>query len=295
MANRLLRNIAVSIGAGLATGFGRAASSRQPLRPAPSFYPLLTRLEDIESRVTRVELAPSALVAPDPEEIAALGTLVSSQREDIASLRQDIQRIERRNAEQVEAFGQKAALLEQQVSMHIETSISTSRITELEQKLRGEFQDIHHRTVDAFAATIERRVVGRIAALENSLMEQSQSIASLHEKSLKTEENLQRLLEAVEKLCARVEANSQRSPVEADQPASAPRCRTGCNANNGVADHDRSMVAAYSPAPDLSRTSRYGQTMKHGEAGLLAGEEPRCQPANVAVTQGSVNAWASDR
>src|SRR5579862_564000 len=171
MASRLLRSIAISLGAGLAAGFGKALVSRPARRPAPSLHPILTRLEDIESRVTRVELAPATVDIPPPEEIEALGTLVSSQSEDIASLRQDIQRIERRNTELVEGFGQKVALLEQHVPMQIEASIS-AKMAELEQKLRGEFQEVHHRTVDAFADTIENRVVGRIAALEASLIEQ---------------------------------------------------------------------------------------------------------------------------
>lgn len=221
MASRLLRNIAISIGAGLAAGFGHRLASRQACRPAPNLNPILTRLEDIESRVSRVELAPSVLV-PAPEEIEALGTLVSSQSEDIASLRQDIDRIDRRNAELVEAFGHKVALLEQQVPVQIEASIS-ARMAELEQKLRGEFHQVHHRTVDAFADTIEKRVVGRIAALEASLVDQSHSIVSLREKSVKTEDNLQRLLEAVERLCARAESQSQVSLVQPAAPAATPR------------------------------------------------------------------------
>ena len=128
-----------------------------------------------------------------------MGTLVSSQSEDIAALREDIQRIERRNAEQIEAFGQKVVMLERQVPAHIETSVN-AKMAELEERLRGEFRDIHYRTVDAFAETIENRVVGRITALENSLIEQSHSIVALREKSLKTDDNLTRLLEAVEKL-----------------------------------------------------------------------------------------------
>jgi hypothetical protein len=219
MASRLLRNIAVSIGAGLAAGFGRRLASRRVSAPAPNLTPILTRIDDIESRVVRVELAP-ATSAPEPEEIAALGTLVASQSEDIAALRHDIERIERRNADQAEAFGQKVALLERQVSQHIETSV-ISKMSELENRLRGEFRDIHYRTVDAFAEAIENRVVGRINKLENSLIEQSHFIDSLREKSLKTDDNLNRVLEAVERLCARAEAQVQ-IPLVQMAPAAPP-------------------------------------------------------------------------
>jgi len=219
MANRLLRNIAVTIGAGLALGVGRKLTHRPTRRSTPNFHPILSRLEDIEGRVARFELAPPPRFdAPAPEEIEALGTLVSSQSEDIASLRQDIQRIEHHNASMAEAFGQKVALLEQQVPIHIETNVA-ARMTELEQRLRGEFQEIHHRTVDAFADTIEQRVVTRINSIENSLIEHSHSIVSLREKSLKTDEHLQRLLEAVEKLCIRAESKSQIALLAAEPPA----------------------------------------------------------------------------
>jgi hypothetical protein len=208
MANRLLRNIAVTIGAGLAVGIGRSLVSRPVRRPTPNWQPILTRLETIESRVTRVEMAPPVLPVQAPEEIAALSTLVSSQSEDITALRHDLLKIETRSAQQVEAFGQKVALLERQVPTHIETAVS-SKVAELEQKLRSEFQEIHHRTVDAFAEAIENRVVNRISALESSLVEHSQSIGTLRERSLKTDDNLNRLLDAVERLCARAEAQTQ--------------------------------------------------------------------------------------
>jgi hypothetical protein len=216
MASGLLRHIAVNIGAGLATGISIGFPSRKRYRSTqPNFTPVISRIEEIETRVARVEFAPTPM-APSPEEIDALGTLVSSQTEDIASLREAIEKTEARNAAQAEAFAGKMARVEQQVPLIIEAAVN-SRIDELESKLRGEFQQIHHRTVDAFAEAIEKRVIGRITTLENSLVEQSQSIASLHEKSLKTDDNLQRLLEAVERLCSRAEAHAQ---IAVPRPAS---------------------------------------------------------------------------
>ncbi len=221
MRKGLLRSIAVGIGAGLAVGIGSRLAARQSRRPTSNLNPILDRLEDIESRVKRVELTPSVGPPPAPEEIEALGTIVSFQSENIASLRQDILRIERRNAEQVEAFGQKVALLEQQVPVHIEASVS-AKMAELEHRLRGEFNEIHYRTVDAFAETIEKRVVGRITALENSLIEQSHSIVSLKEKSFRTDDNLNRLLDAVEKLCARAETQSNIALLQPEMRVSPP-------------------------------------------------------------------------
>jgi hypothetical protein len=95
-------------------------------------------------------------------------------------------------------------------------------MADLENRLRGEFREIHYRTVDAFAEAIESRVVGRINKLENSLIEQAHSIVSLREKSLKTDDNLNRLLEAVERLCARAETQAQIPLIHPETAPAAP-------------------------------------------------------------------------
>ena len=270
MASRLLRNIAVTIGAGLAVGIGKSLASRSTRRAAPvaapNWEPILSRLETIESRVMRVELTPPVLNAPPPEEIQALSTLVSSQSEDIAALRQDLQKIEMRSAQQVEAFGQKVALLERQVPGHIEAAVN-ARVAELEHKLRGEFQEIHHRTVDAFADAIEQRVINRITALESNLVEHSRSIVTLREKSLKTDDNLNRLLDAVERLCTRAEAQTQtvnarvaqnpvaESPVETS--AVKPVSQAGVPMPNESAAHEGPR-----PGPE-SFASHLQEAMEH--------------------------------
>jgi hypothetical protein len=217
MANRLLRNIAVTIGAGLAVGLSRKAVRRLHA-PAVNLSPILTRLDEIEHRVTCVEHAPPRVLAPTPEEIEALGTLVSSQHEDIEDLRRQICATERRNAEQVEVFGKKLAVVEQQLHLRIDAQVG-GRMTELEQQLRGEFEQIHARTVDAFVQTIESRVIGRIGALENNLVTQAEAITALREKTTKTDESLMKLLSAVEKLCERAEARAQVPIVTPPAPA----------------------------------------------------------------------------
>jgi hypothetical protein len=258
MANRLLRTIAVTIGAGLAVGLGRKLAARRTSPSAAHLTPILDRLDDIENRVAAVESSPSTPALPAPEEIEAIGTLVSSQSEDIATLRQDILRIERRNAEQVEAFGQKVALMERQVPASIEASVN-AKMAELEQKLRGEFHDIHYRTVDAFSETIEKRVIGRINALENNLIEQSRSIGTLREKSFRTEDHLQKLLEAVEKLCARAEAQTQSS----------------------ISQLERAVQPPAPPPPPETPTPRQAHSAE--EAAGAAGSTPEIQPPEPAV------------
>jgi hypothetical protein len=257
MANRLLRNIAVTIGAGLAVGLAKRPGGKPAHRPASHLNPILNRLDAIESRVARVELAPPQVTVPSPDEIDAIGTLVSSQSEDIESLRRQVYEIERRNAEQVEAFGQKLALMEQQVPMQIEARVA-GQMADLEKRLRCEFESIHAKTVDAFTQTIEDRVIGRIHLLENSLVDQAQAITTLREKSYRTDENLQKLLTAVEKLCEKAETRSQ-VPIPPPPPQAAPQPEPAASTDESFAAYYRraistagALLPARGPEPELA-------------------------------------------
>jgi hypothetical protein len=94
-------------------------------------------------------------------------------------------------------------------------------------------------------------VVGRINAIENSLVEQSQSIVSLREKSLSTDEHLQRLLLAVEKLCSRAESQSQMSLLQAGiegdhkpEPPSPPPAEAAMKPPSAPVDNPQEAFAA---------------------------------------------------
>ncbi|MDQ6663547.1 MAG: hypothetical protein M3Z23_04055 [Acidobacteriota bacterium] len=86
----------------------------------------------------------------------------------------------------------------------------------LEQKLQSDFRQTHSRTVDLFAQTIDSKVGQRISALEQNLPEHSNTIVSLREKSLSTDENLQTILAAVEKLCAETAARVDAKDAKVD-------------------------------------------------------------------------------
>ena len=230
MSNSILKGLAVTFGAGLAFGIGAKLGRTSTPRRSDSILdlePLVDRLDTIEDRIQHVEkrfgdrsqtatrlehLGPDVL----DRNFGEMDSRFAAQTRQLEDLRQEILTIESRSTTQVAAFSQKLSEVEARLPAQIEAGIG-ERISALEQKLQADFQQTHSRTVDMFVETIESKVVQRISALEQSLAEHSQTIVGLREKSFSTDENLQKLLAAVEKLCnqtaVRHEPSAQYSDV----------------------------------------------------------------------------------
>jgi len=143
-------------------------------------------------------------------------------------------------------FGKKLAVVEQQLSLRIEAQVG-GRMAELEQQLRGEFEQVHARTVDAFVQTIENRVIGRIGTLESSLVNQAQEITVLREKTTKTDESLKKLLAAVERLCERAE---ERAQVPLVTPPAAEEAAPAQAQESFAAHYQRAIAQTETALPD---------------------------------------------
>lgn len=231
MSNSLLKGFAVTFGAGLAFGIGtKLGRSSAPRRSGSilDLEPLVDRLDTIEDRIQSVEksfskatqpAAPVEHLGPDvlDRSFGEMDARLSAQTRQLEDLRQEILTVESRSATQVAAFSQKLSDVEARLPAQIEASIG-ERISALEQRLQADFQQTHSRTVDMFVQTIESKVVQRIAALEQSLAEHSHTIVGLREKSLSTDENLQKLLAAVEKLCNRTAVRNEPSAKSPNIP-----------------------------------------------------------------------------
>ncbi|MGI8991782.1 MAG: hypothetical protein ACR2I2_19655 [Bryobacteraceae bacterium] len=207
MSRNLLKGFIVSLGAGLAFGIGTKLGRSSPARRAGilGLEPLGGRLDNIEHRIFEVETcfanADVALDGDAARDILRMNSLLSAQNSRLDELRDEIQTIETRGAHRVLSFSRKLAEVEARLPAEIEANVR-ERIAALERKLQADFRQTHSRTVDLFIHAIDGKVVERISALEQSLADHSSTIASLREKSLSTDENLQELLAAVEKLCA---------------------------------------------------------------------------------------------
>jgi hypothetical protein len=84
------------------------------------------------------------------------------------------------------------AILESLLARHVE---------EVRARLHEEMRESVQATLTSFERTLDDQVSLRIAPLEKALMEQSAVVASLGRRALEAEENFQRLISAVERLC----------------------------------------------------------------------------------------------
>ncbi len=229
MANGILKGLAVAAGTGLAMGF-TSARSRTRVRivsgpriipmPPPSAEPVesddeLLDIEPLLDRVERLEYRLEAIVAPAtlphqparvPEDfaeaIAALERRVEENTRDLALLREQITQAEKRAAGSVAAVRQSIEQTRAEVPAIVERHIST-RIDDLQRRFSAEIEQSQQHTLEMFESVIEEKISSRIGSIERALAEQAGSIQSLNSRATETDNNLQRLVTAIEKLCER--------------------------------------------------------------------------------------------
>lgn len=223
MIKSLLKTLAISFGGGLALGAGLKlgqGSAKERAGAEVDLNPLLDRLDDVEDRIIKVESSVSSRPAggapPVSDETApearvtdagSMESVLADQSARLASharemtgLRHEMQAVDLRRADQMAELGRKVEHLELRLPQIVEVNVGL-RFDEIEQKLQKNFEEAQSRSMDSFVQAIQTRVVQRISTLETSLVEQSQAIGKLCEASSKTDENLQKMLAGIEKLC----------------------------------------------------------------------------------------------
>ncbi len=228
MMKAVLKTLALSFGGGLALGAGirltqGAAKTRR--EPDVDLDPLLSRLKNVESRISEMELdssahvEPPASAAPLPSEVlgqslVAFEARLASQLNDVEQIRGDIRRVDERLAD-----------LDSQLPVLVQSSVEV-RFQEVERKLQNEFEQAQSRSMAAFVDTLQSKVVDRISTLETNLAEQSQAIGKLRDASQRSDENLQKMLAGIERLVDQTKAPPPApAPVAATPPppAALPR------------------------------------------------------------------------
>lgn len=153
-----------------------ASNSRTPSDNAQALEPLLQRLDRIEARISAVE-------ASDDSVITELGLRVERQAKMIETLK-------------VQLNGTR-----QSVESMLETTVGP-RIDDLRNRLRAEVLESVNAALGTFERMIDAKVSLRISTIEKALIEQSSSIRDLSQRTTASEANMQRLIAAVERLCA---------------------------------------------------------------------------------------------
>ena len=242
IANSLMRGLALTLGGSLAVGLGIkiGQSSTPPAPPAETidFGPVLDRIEGVENRIVTVE---TALKEPGPMVIPAVQELeerVHAQSSEVEALRAAIQRATEMHDSRIEGLGQTVGLLEAKLPELIERSIKP-KFAEMHDRVQREMQETASQTLEIFADRIQSRVVEKITSIESDLGRQSSAINDLRDYSLKTDQNLQRLLAGVENLADKINRKFDPQP---DAPRTAPLSRAP-------------SVGAPAPAPVIDNTT----------------------------------------
>jgi hypothetical protein len=186
---KLIKILAVSVGGGLVLGagvrLGEAIAAQIPVSGEPA-RKLAERLGELENRLLSLEAeSPAAAEGPDPVNTT------------------------------LRLRGELRGWLEESVS---------ERMAEVETRLRTESERSQKQMLDAFAESVQTRVMQRISRLEEEVAGQSAAMHELRECSLRTEQSVHKLLGGLDKLIVRnpPAALEEVGAVEAATPAVPP-------------------------------------------------------------------------
>jgi hypothetical protein len=172
--------------------------STSPSDNGQTLEPLQERLDRLESRIGAVEDSDNSVVAE-------LGLRIERQAKMIEALK-------------VQFIGTR-----QSIESTLEAAIGP-RIDDLRARLRAEVLESVNSALATFERLIEARVSLRVSTIEKVLVEQSSGIRDLSQRTVASEANLQRLISAVERLCAQRDGQPLASPAQPPerQPAALP-------------------------------------------------------------------------
>jgi uncharacterized coiled-coil protein SlyX len=216
MMKSVLKTLAISFGGGLALGAGMRLAqgpAKGRSEPRADLNPLLARLKNVESRIVEMESAehPAPVVSvPAPaafaeKTLAAFESKLAAQLTDVEQLRVEIRQVDER-------LGQ----LDVQLPVLIQSTVDV-RFREVEQHLQRDFEEAQSRSMAAFVDTLQTKVVERISTLETNLAEQSQVIGKLRDASVRSDENLQKMLAGIERL-----VDQSKAPQPPPAPTASP-------------------------------------------------------------------------
>lgn len=274
MMKAVLKTLAISFGGGLALGAGiRLAQGPKSRRePGVDLDPLLSRLRNVESRISEMEVVsttriePPASAAPLPSEVlgqslVAFEARLASQLNDVEQIRGDMRRVDERLAD-----------LDSQLPVLVESTVDV-RFQEAERKLQHEFEEAQSRSMAAFVDTLQSKVVDRISTLESNLAEQSQAIGKLRDASQRSDENLQKMLAGIERLVDQTKtpppapapvspapvpvAVPRESPASVYEAASAIVRKEAAEPHDGARGHETAAAPPAAEPPNVASKSLF--------------------------------------
>lgn len=258
MMKAVLKTLALSFGGGLALGAGIRLTQGAPgsrREPPLDLDPLLNRLKNVETRILHMEsaalaestagaAAAPAFAAAAEQTLTEFESRLAAQAAQVGQLRGEFQSLDHRLDHRLEELDAKIPAI-------VESTVDV-RFQEVARELRQDLQDFEGaqaRSMEAFVQTLQNKVVERMLTLETNLNDQSDVIGKLRDASLKTDENLQKMLAGIEQLVGQA-----RTAPSSGIPSAAPPGRTGAEPERSPepAVTDISEILPHTaPGPDL--------------------------------------------
>jgi hypothetical protein len=224
--------LALAAGSGLAIGLGLVCLAPARLRrrttpasgPSPGNTllpePITARLERIEARLSAVESRPDP--SAQSVSLAELDLRMQRQAKETETLQTQLREIRQRAANDAALVERRFAEAPRKedpaiLQSMLDTALSL-RAEDLRVRLQAEMLESVEASLAGFERTIDNKVSSRVSPIEKSLMDQSATIADLSRREIDSDAHLQRLISAVERLCARADVLSA-APVHAKQPS----------------------------------------------------------------------------
>jgi uncharacterized coiled-coil protein SlyX len=176
--------------------------------------PLLDRVERLEDLVEGMKRAPAGAPADFAASVANLERRIDEQTRHLELLREEVTAAEQRALKSV-------AAVRAEIPEIVERSV-TARADDLRNRFSTEIEQSRERMLEVFERAIEDRISSRIGAIERTLAEQAGSIEALNARAAETDNNLQRLVSAIEKLCERAQLITPAAAEPAFTPPAAP-------------------------------------------------------------------------
>jgi uncharacterized coiled-coil protein SlyX len=152
--------------------------------------------------------------------VADLDRRVEENTRELALLRESITGAEQRMNEAVASVERKVEQTREEMPAFVEQHVA-ARIDDLQTRFTLEIEQAHQRTLETFERAIDQKIASRIGSIEKALGEQAGSIEALSKRAAETDNNLQRLVAAIERLCERAqlippapELNVARGPIQ---------------------------------------------------------------------------------
>ncbi len=156
--------------------------------------PILDLLGKMESQISRMETPASA-------EKRSSTPINTGETQDFRTLKEQLEQTEQRAATQLLLFTEALAKLRIQIPELVEDAIA-SRFLDVEERFYTQVREIQGSAMESFLQTSQARVGTRIAGLELTLAEQSAGMAEMRENTVKSDRNIDRLLQGLDRLTA---------------------------------------------------------------------------------------------